>query len=48
MIPWVFGLLVKVGETHAIDQGLIPGSSWLRQKSGVGQEIANSEIFYCL
>ena len=37
MIPWVFGLLVKVGETHAIDQGLIPGSSWLRQKSGVGQ-----------
>ena len=41
----MFGLLVKVVGSSAIDTGLIPDSSKLRQKSVVGQEIANSAIF---
>ena len=41
----MFGLLVKVVGSSAIDWGLIPGELQLRQESGVGQEIAN---FCCL
>ena len=37
-------MLVKVVGSSAEDPRLIPGSSQLRQKSGVGQEIANSAI----
>ena len=44
----MFGLLVKVAVTvagsSAVDAGSIPGSSQLRQKSVVGQEIANSAL----
>ena len=40
----MFGLLVKVAGSCAIDQGSIPGSLQLRQKSGVGQEIEISEF----
>ena len=41
----MFDLLVKVATISraTVDQGLIPGNSLLRQKSGVGQEI---EIFW--
>ena len=49
----MFGLLVKVvggSSFSSVDPVLIPGSLQLRQKSGVGpsvgQEIANSAIFY--
>ena len=41
----MFGLLVKVAGSSAVEAGLIPGSSQLRQKSVVGQEIANSAVF---
>ena len=44
----MFGLLVKVVGSSAVDPVLIPGSLQLRQKSGVGQEIANSAIFFKL
>ena len=42
----MFGLLVKVAGNSAMDVGSIPGSSQLRLKSVVGQEIANSAIFF--
>ena len=42
----MFGLLVKVVGSSAVDTGSIPDSSKLRQKSVVGQEIANSAIFF--
>ena len=42
----MFGLLVKVVGSFAVDPGLIPGSSQLRQESGAGQEIANSAIIF--
>ena len=35
-----FHISVKVVGGSAVDPGLIPGSLQLRQKSGVGQEIA--------
>ena len=38
----MFGLLVKVVRSSAVDTGSIPDGSKLRQKSVVGQEIANS------
>ena len=41
----VFGLLVKLVGSYTVDPGLIPGSSKLRQKSVVGQEIANLQIW---
>ena len=41
----MFGLLVKVVETYAKDPGSIPGNLQLRQKSVVGQEIANLQIW---
>ena len=41
----MFGLLVKVVGSYAVDPGSIPGSSKLRQKSVVGQEIANLQIW---
>ena len=34
-------LLVKVVGSYKVDQDSIPGSSQLRQKSGIEQEIAN-------
>ena len=40
----VFGLMVKVVGTKAVDVGLIPGSSQLRQKRVIGQQIANFAI----
>ena len=40
------GLLVRVVGGSAVDPGSIPGSSCLRQKSVVGQEIANSAIVF--
>ena len=42
----MFGLLVKVVGSSAIDPGLIPGNLQLGQESGIVQEIANSAIFY--
>ena len=36
--------MVKVVGSYAVDPGSIPGSSKLRQKSVVGQEIANLQI----
>ena len=44
----MFGILVKVVGSSAIDPGLIPGSLQLRQESGILQEIANSAIFIFL
>ena len=41
----MFGLLVKVVGSSVVDPDSIPGSPQLRQKSGIGQEIANSAIF---
>ena len=41
----MFGLLVKVVGSSVVDHGSIPGSLQLRQKSVVGQEIANFAIF---
>ena len=41
----MFGLLVKVVRSSAVDTGSIPDSSKLKQKSAIGQEIANSAIF---
>ena len=41
----MFGLLVKVVGSYAVDTGSIPGSLKLRQKSVVGQEIANLQIW---
>ena len=41
----MFGLLVKVVGSYAVDPGSIPGSSKLRQKSVVEQQIANLEIW---
>ena len=38
-------VLVKAVGSSAVDPGLIPDSSQLRQKSGVGQEIANFWFF---
>ena len=35
----MFGLLVKVVGSYAVDPGSIPGNSKLRQKSVVGQEL---------
>ena len=40
----MLGFLVKVVGSSAVDQDLIPGSLQLRQKSGIGQEIAT----FCL
>ena len=40
----MFGLLVKVVGSSSVDPGSIPGSLELRQKSVVGQEIANSAL----
>ena len=40
----MFGLLVKVVGSHAVDQGSIPGSLQLRQKCDVGQKL-NFVIF---
>ena len=42
----MFGLLVEVVLSYAVDQGSIPGSAQLRQESDVGQKIANSAIFF--
>ena len=36
---------MKVVGSYAVDPGSIPGSSKLRQKSVVGQEIANLQIW---
>ena len=41
----MFGLMVKVVESPAVDPSSISGSLQLRQKSGVGQEIENFEFF---
>ena len=41
----MFGLLVKVIGSFAVDPGSIPGSFQLRQKSVVGQEIADFLLF---
>ena len=44
----MFGLLVKVVGSYAVDLGLIPGSLKLSEKSVVGQEIANYAIFFSI
>ena len=41
----MFGLLVKVVGSYTVDPGSIPGSLKLRQKSVVGREIANLQIW---
>ena len=41
----MFGLLVKVVGSYVVDPGSIPGSLKLRQKSVVGQEIENLQIW---
>ena len=44
--PECFALvMVKVVVSSSVDPGSIPGSSQLRQKSGVGQEIVILQFF---
>ena len=40
----MFGLLVKVVGSLAVDPGFIPGSSQLRHKSGIGHWTRNCKI----